>query len=437
MPAGTREMKYRKFGARLLAVASTVGLALLIASCGASNTVDFVYVTSNLQNPGQINVYELDSESGTIHQIADSPYSSGGRNPVYEVASPNGQTLYVANHDDNTIVMFAIGTDGKLYPLQTVTTPGTEPVALALNSTGTELYVLDYYAPAAPNQPSYTDLNPGPGAVIAYPISISASSGIGTLGTPVVSGGANYFTTQCFPSNLTVTPNGNEVYVTNTNAVVVTTSPPVTGTIPTLPTSCPDYGTVSEFAVNGTASSSGQTVTGLTPLTNVPLSTGAGSQPTGIATDPDGSTIYVTDSALNQVYAYTVQSDGTLSLAATVPSGTEPMGATVAGTSSGGTFLYVTNYSDGSISSYSLSGGIPTPLATTSAGTSGPTCVMIEPDLQRFLYTSDYIGGKIGGAEVNPSTGILSIILGSPYASAGQPTCVVAIPHVGGRSNGL
>ncbi|MGB6157076.1 MAG: beta-propeller fold lactonase family protein, partial [Acidobacteriaceae bacterium] len=163
-------------------------LSLLILSCGASNTVDFLYVTSNLQSPGQINAYEVNSESGAIHQIADSPYPSGGRNPVYEVASPTGLNLYVANHDDNTIVEYAIGTDGKLYPLTTTNTPGTEPVALAVNSSGTALYVLDYYAPAAPGQPSYTDLNPGPGALIVYPINTN-----GSLGTALSIGAANYF----------------------------------------------------------------------------------------------------------------------------------------------------------------------------------------------------------------------------------------------------
>ncbi len=163
-------MKFRQFGRRLLAAASVAGISLGILSCGASNTIDFLYVTSNKVNPGQINVYEVDSESGEIFQIEDSPYPSGGRNPVYEVASPNGLALYVANHDDNTIVRFAIGTDGKLYPLQTITTPGTEPVALAMNAAGTALFVLDYYAPVSPGQPSYTDLNPGPGALIVYPV---------------------------------------------------------------------------------------------------------------------------------------------------------------------------------------------------------------------------------------------------------------------------
>lgn len=426
-------MKLRKFGTRLLAGASMAGLALLLVSCAASNTVDFLYVTSNVSSPGQINVYEVDSESGALKQLADSPYPSGGVNPVYEVVSPNGKHLYVANHDDNTIVMLAIGTDGKLYPLQTTTTPGTEPVALAMNASGTALFVLDYYAPAAPGQPSYTDLNPGPGAVIVYSVDPTSGS---LNKTPLANGAANYWNVQCFPSNLTVTPDGNHLYVTNTNSVVVTTAPPVTGTIPTRPTVCPAHGTVSEFAVDASGGNT-SSVSGLTELTGSPLSTGSGSQPTGIAADPASANIYVTDSALNLVDAFAIQTDGSLSLAATAPTGNQPMGATVTGKSgSPGTYLYVSNYTDGSISSYSLSGGVPTPISTTNSGTSGPLCMILDPQLGRFLYVSDYIGGRVGAATVNPSTGALTINQGSPFATQGQPTCVAAVGHAG-NSNGL
>jgi 6-phosphogluconolactonase len=415
-------MQFRQPGTWLLAAASIAVLSLLMLSCGASNTIDFLYVTSNLQNPGQINAYEVDSESGAVHQIADSPYPSGGRNPVYEVAAPNGLNLYVANHDDNTIVEFAIGTDGKLYPQTTTNTPGTEPVAIAINSSGTALYVLDYYAPAAPGQPSYTDLNPGPGALIVYPVNTN-----GSLGTPLSVGAANYFPVQCFPTNLTVTPNGNFVFVTNTNAVVVTTSPPVTGTVPTLPATCPSYGTVSAFSVGSSA---------LTPVSGSPFSTGSGSEPTGILSDPGNGSIYVTDSHLNQLYTFSIQSSGALSLASTVVTGTMPMGGTIVAGSSG-EFLYVTNYHDGSISIYSISSGLPSLITTSNAGSSGPLCVLADPNTHRFLYTADYIGGAVGGAELNPSTGTLITNQGSPYVSSGQPTCVAAITHAGGNKNGI
>jgi 6-phosphogluconolactonase (cycloisomerase 2 family) len=392
-------------------------------ACGASNTVDYLYVTSNLQNPGQINVYQVDSESGALHQIPDSPYPSGGRNPVYEVASPNGKNLYVVNHDDNTIVQFAIGTDGKLYPLTTTNTPGTEPVALAINSAGTALYVLDYYEPAAPGQPSFTDLNPGPGALIVYPINTD-----GTLGTALSVGAANYFSVQCFPTNLTITPNGNFVYVTNTNAVIVTTSPPVTGTVPVLPASCPAYGTISAFSVSSSA---------VTPVAGSPFTAGTGSGPTGIVADPGNGSIYVTDGLLNQLYTFSIQSSGALSLASTVGTGTMPMGGTVITNSASSKYLYLTNYKDGSLSIYSLSLGVPSLIATSNAGSSGPLCILADPDTLRFLYTSDYIGGSIGGAELNPSTGTLITNQGAPYVSSGQPTCVAAVTHAGGNKNGV
>jgi 6-phosphogluconolactonase (cycloisomerase 2 family) len=416
-------MKLNQLGRRLTAAASAAGVSLLLLSCGASNTIDFVYSTSNLNNPGQINAYEVDSESGALKQIADSPYPSGGRNPVYIVTAPSGKFLYVANHDDNTIVQYAIGTDGKLYPLSTTNTPGTEPVALAINSSGTALYVLDYYAPAAPGQPSYTDLNPGPGALIAYPITST-----GGLGTPLTAGNANYFSVQCFPTSLAVTPNGSFVYVTNTNAVVVTTSPPVTGTVPNLPAACPASGTVSAFAVSASA---------VSPVTGSPFSTGAGSQPTGIIADPASGSIYVTDSVFNQLYTFSVQSTGALSLASTVATGTMPMGGTVVSPTSSGKFLYITNYKDGSISIYSLASGTPAFIATSNAGSSGPLCVAADPEADRFLYTADYIGGTIGGAELNPSTGTLIINQNSPYVTSGQPTCLAAITHRGGNKNGL
>jgi DNA-binding beta-propeller fold protein YncE len=428
MRAGIRQKQWKQIGGRLLAAATVTVLSVLGLSCGASNTIDFLYVTSNILNPGQINVYEVNSESGALFQIADSPYPSGGRNPVDEVASPNGKNLYVVNHDDNTIVEFAIGTDGKLYPIQTVNTPGTEPVALALNAAGTQLYVLDYYAPAAPGQPSYTDLNPGPGALVAYPIAVDAKSGLSSIGSPEAIGPANYLPVQCFPTNLAVTPNGNYVYVTNTNAVVVTTSPPVTGTVPNLPAACPASGTVSAFAV-----SSGS----VTEVPGSPFTTGAGSEPTGIIADPGNASVYVTDAARNQLYTFAIGAGGAISLAGTAGTGSLPMGGTIVTPASGKKYLYVTNYTDGSLSIFSLASALPSFVTTSNAGASGPLCVLAEPHVNRFLYSADYIGGSIGGAELDPSTGMLITNKNSPYPTAGQPTCVAAISHSGGNTHSL
>jgi 6-phosphogluconolactonase len=93
--------------------------------------VDFVFVTSSKaagpNNYGEIDVFEVNSESGFMRQIPTSPFPSGGRNPVAEAVSTDNTNLYVVNQDDNTIVQFVIGNDGKLYPQNTVNTPGSSP----------------------------------------------------------------------------------------------------------------------------------------------------------------------------------------------------------------------------------------------------------------------------------------------------------------------
>jgi 6-phosphogluconolactonase (cycloisomerase 2 family) len=113
-----------------------------------------------------------------------------------------------------------------------------------------------------------------------------------------------------------------------------------------------------------------------------------------------------------------------------------PMGATVVNAGTSEKYLYVTNYQDGSISSYSLNTGTPVSLATTSTGSSGPLCIMADPSLQRYLYVADYTGNHIGGLELDPATGGLITNQNQPYPTSGQPTCVAAVKHAG-NANGL
>src|ERR1700753_2251747 len=155
-------MKLSKAGRILLASIASLGVGLGVTACGPSNTIDFLYVTASKQNPGQISVYKIDGEAGLLYQITDSPYQSGGRNPVADVASPNGKNLYVINHDDNTMVEFAIGSDGKLYPQQTCNMPGSYPMQLAVNPAGTFVYVVETY------QPNFNTSVTGPGALAVF-----------------------------------------------------------------------------------------------------------------------------------------------------------------------------------------------------------------------------------------------------------------------------
>ncbi len=396
-------MKFRKSGQALLAAAVSIGIGLGITSCGESNTIDYLFVTASKNNPGQIAVYRVDQESGALTQIPDSPYSFPGRNPVAEVTSPNGKSLYVAYHDDNTIVQYNIGSDGKLYPENTYQTPGTEPVALSINAAGTFLLAVDSFQPAPTGQPPYTDTNQGPGALVVYPISAT-----GTLGTPVSNGNLPYWPLQFNPSSVNLPLKDNFVYVVNTNTAA-------------------QAGTISAFAIDPTS--------GVLTVINDPVTGGnvfpAGVSPTASASDPTSRFLYVTDTATNQLIAYGIQSTGVITPVQNGPFKTDvfPDAVTV---DLSGQYIYVANYNSNDISAYTIDQGTgaPSSLATNTYPTkTGPTCVLIEPAFGRYLYTSNFLDSSITGYQLNPNSGLLTGTENNPYPTAGQPTCTAAVTH--------
>lgn len=408
-------MKLTRIGQGLLAAAATLGLGFGITSCSPSQTIDYLFVTSNSaagsSANGQVTAYHVDSASGAISKVAGSPVSSQGINPVAEVPSPNGQFLYIANHGSNNIAQFTVGTDGQLSFGHAYTTPGSEPVSLAINTSGTLLFVLDYYGPG------FSDTTPGPGILTVYPVNTD-----GTLGNPVANGGQSFTPLQCFPTAVAVSANGDLAYVSNTNAVVVTTSPPTTATPPPTPASCPTQGTISGFTV----ASSGA----LTEVSGSPFS--AGTTPTGIAIDLTNRFVYTTDSVQNQLIVYKILGGGTLDPLPNGPftTGTFPVNLVVDPRDE---FLYVTNYNASTISAFSISQstGQPSALATSSfaTGDPGPTCILVDPAFGRFLYASLSQFNAVAAAQLNPNTGELSGVQNSPYSVTGTATCVAAIPH--------
>ena len=393
-------MKLRKKGQALLAAAVSIGIGLGLTSCGQSNTIDYLYVTASKQMPGQISVYQVDLISGALTQIAESPYPSGGRNPVAEVTSPNGANLYVVNHDDNTVVEFAIGTDAKLYPQHTYQTPGTEPNAIAINQAGTLLFVVDTY------QPTFSDPNPGPGDLVVFPINSD-----GSLGTPVANGTLPYWPLQFAPSTVNVTANGNYVYVANANT--------------NNPTAADQRGTISAFSVGSGGA--------LTAIYSSPSALPyAGVQPSASASDPTSRFLYVTDAVSNELYAYGIGPNGVLAPLTNGPfaTGVYPDGITI---DPSGQYIYVANYNSNTISAYQISQSTGTPSAlaggTTFTTKTGPTCIIVEPAFGRFVYTSNFLDSSVTGYQLNPNNGTLVGTENSPYPSAGQPTCAAAVTH--------
>jgi 6-phosphogluconolactonase len=391
-------MKFGKVGQVVLVTAIALVVATLFTACGTL-TIGFLYVATTKQSPGQIEVYEVNSESGALHTIPTSPFPSGGRNPLSEAVAPNYKNLYVANEEDNNIVQFGIGTDGKLYPQSTVNTPGTYPVAVAINSAGTFLYVIDLLQPVQ----GCTLSNSCPGDIAVYPINSD-----GSLGT-AVSNNATYSdywplllsssdtTTVLTPTSINVLANGNDVYVTAYN-------------------SSTSVGYLFAFSTSSTGA--------LTELNSgVPLTVGA--EPVAMASDTGSQYLYVVDETDNQVSSFSVSS-GVPSLIATAATGDQPSSLALFNDE----YLYVANSLDSNVSAFGVSSGSFSKIGTYTSSTN-PVAITVDPRNVGYLYTVNYLGSSLSGFKINQTDGSLINTQHSPYASSAQPAAISGIPHGG------
>jgi 6-phosphogluconolactonase (cycloisomerase 2 family) len=399
-------MKFNKSGQLLLVSAASLLVAGLVTACGTL-TADFVFVTSSKaagpNNYGEVNVFEVNSESGFMRQIPASPFPSGGRNPVAEAVSADHLNLYVVNQDDNTIVQFIIGNDGKLYPQNTTNTPGVFPSGVAVS--GSNLFVLDTYQPL----PTCSTAAPCSGSLAVYPIqAASGSTPAGTLGPPVANNSVNYWplglsgknsADVLLPTGINVLASGSEVFVTAHDTTA-------------------NAGYVFGFAVGSGGA--------LTPEPGSPWATGAGSSPSAVASDGTGSYLYVTDSASGVVLGYSISSGGLTPVAGSpFATGNQPSAIVVDSTAG---FAFVTNAADSTVMAYSLTNGVLKNEGTFSTGLQ-PVALGIDPSTSHFLYTANFLGNNVNGFELTNTNGPLINTQNSPYASNAQPTAVAAIPH--------
>ena len=398
------------------AIASILSLAmgLGLTACSGTYTIGYVYATAAKSTGGLIDGYKVDYQSGNLTTLEDSPIPSGGKNPVAIVATPNAKYLYVVHRDDSSVVLFAIGTDGKIYPQTTYNVTGSFPLAAAVDPAGKFLYVTFTYQNCPTNgsnttcQPGgqlYTPANPGPGGVTIFPINASD----GTLGTPLPP-----FNLGRAPVSITVTKN-NFVYVI-----------------------AQDSATTANLFGFSENPSTGQ----LTPLPGVTINPGnvvstgyaSSATPGGIIADASGSHLYVTDQVGNQVIGYSIASNGVPSQIGSAKTDAQPAGMSI---DPSGKYLYAVTFTGGSINGFTFgSNGQPilsTAAATVQAGT-GPTCVSIigsptsaSPSHATYLYTSNELSNTVTGTQLEPSDGSLIQIQNTPFGASTLPTCLVAV----------
>jgi len=400
-------MKLNKSSQLLLVTAASLLVAGFVTACGTL-TVDFVFVTSakaaGINNYGEVNIFEINSESGHMRQIPASPVPSGGRNPVAEAVSSDNLNLFVVNEDDNSIVQFVIGNDGKLYPFNTVNTPGIYPMAVAVNASN--LFVVDTYQPL----PTCSTAAPCSGSIAVFPLAAATGNTPISMKSAVVnpSLAATYWplklsgtssTDVIVPTAVNVLGSGSYVFVSAYDSTVT-----------------PHVGYVFGFTVG-----SGGV---LSPVAGSPFV--AGVQPSAIASDSTGKYVYVTDFVRGNVLGFSVTSGVLASLSGSpYPAGNQPS-ALVVDPAYG--YAYVANSLDATITAYSINSGILTRIGGYTTGLQ-PVAIGIDPSAHHFLYAANFLDSTVSGFELSTTAGTLLQAQNSPFASNAQPTAVAAIPH--------
>lgn len=163
----------------------------------------------------------------------------------------------------------------------------------------------------------------------------------------------------------------------------------------------------------------------LTAIAGSPFA--VGNFPVGIAEDPAGKYIYVTNNSDGNISAFSVGANGSLSPLSTPTFGTGS-GATsspgIPAIDPTGSFLYVPNSGDGTISIFSIA---PTTGLLTAVGSpvstgagSQPTMIAITPS-NKFLYATDAAHNTIVGFTIGAGGALSGATTGSPYTTGNLP----------------
>ena len=381
-----------------------MAVVLGMSACGGY-TVGFMWVTGTQYN--QIAGFKIDDYTGNLTNMVNSPYPSGGTNPVSITVRTGGNFVFVVNKGTATTVgnvsVFAVGEDGILTFQASYNTAGSTPVWAASDGTGSFLYVLDSKAPA-------NAVNPADGDITVF--AVDGSTGRLQLVPNQLIKDANgqqknYFEVGKAPTTMRV--GGACVYTVDGDQ------------------------TIYPYGVGG----QGQ----LTVESNSVIQTGA-KNITSI--NVSGNNVYLTDAGTNQILPYT-QGSG-CSLAAQVDGAVANLPLTsnpvYSMTDAKNTHLYVLNYGTtngnnvySSISAFVIeSTGALVPISDPqnpySVG-SGPTCMVEDPSGQ-YVYTSNSNDGSVTGKFINSVTGQLSALpRGSsfPTGSTGS-TCLAVSGNV-------
>jgi 6-phosphogluconolactonase (cycloisomerase 2 family) len=431
-------MKFRKFGRISLALAVSLAMGLGVTSCSTDHTVGYFYTTGSQYN--QISGFRIDNNVGNLTDVPNSPFGSGGVNPIKVLVANAGKFLYVLNagcgatgqiacpsgtpagQNGANISLFTIGGQGGISFQASYTSQGNLPISIATDSSGTHLFVLDSTVTDPTTCPSYVSGNAATicGDITAF--NIDGNTGRLSLITnqgAKNSNGTNlsYFPVGSGPIEFNVVPSNSFIYTIERGSGSSVLDP--------------------LQAVFVYANTNGQ----LTLSQNTPIPTGA-TQLSYIYASSKYVYLIDAENGTNsgQILPYTIGTNGALQ---SLVGGQVDNSGTVANpgpmiVDHQGKFLYLTNMGPNltpsseasSVSAFFIdpTTGRLTPLATSVPFGSGssPRCILEDPSNQ-YLYTANYADSSITGAVINSSTGTLTTLRRrTSFGAAGQPTWCTA-----------
>src|SRR5712692_10684308 len=273
--------------------------------------------------------------------------------------------------------------------------------------------------------------------------------------------------TQNVPSSIVLDPSGAFAYVTNSasntlsaysvnpnGTLMAVSGNPATGTTPIalaidhaghfLFVANQGSNDVSVFSVG---SSGSVTLVGSFPTGTPPTPTAtSGAAPASVAVDPSGSFLYVANQGQGTISVFSVDSSGALTqiLGSPFSVRTTPSGLAVATTTTTNpapiTILYVANEGSNDVSAFVICetvspscaiAGTPVEVSGSPfAAGLGPVSAAIDPSVN-FLYVADLNSNQVSGYRINPSTGALTALSPATVSTGSRPVFVAV--HPGGQ----
>ncbi len=349
----------------------------------------FLYVPLS---SGALNGFKIDIGSGLLTAVPGSPFAVGAL-PKPLVADPTARFLYATTLTgfQGFSINQATGALAAAGSAQAMST--ASPNTVTLDPSAKFAYVV-HGSMAGPNTVDGYTLNQSTGAA-----TVAAGSPFGTTGS-----GSN---------GLSIDAAGKFAYMSNLIA-----------------------GYISIFSINGS--------TGALTQTGTASAAPGATAPSAVTVDPTGHYVYVSNSTSGNVSAFSINAgSGALTqIGANIAAGTTPSGLTV---DPQGQFLYVTNSGSNDVSRYSINGGSGalTGAGTTNAqaGVTGMTILNGDPVTlgSNYAYVGNLFSDNISAFSQNTTTGALTPIPGSPFATLGSnsfmcgnnnPNCEIGSPLV-------